>query len=103
MHQGTSYRYASWQPVQTVNETMGTKAPYYGNITVATFLGDLTKDNVSISDIEQGSIYENVYAAYMDGRLERIAVIQMMLTIIQTRRDLVRARGTISSFLTTVA
>jgi len=77
MHQGTNYRYASWQPVQTVNETRGTKAPYYGNIMVATFLGDLTKGSVSISDLELGNIYQNAYAAYVDGRLERIAIIQM--------------------------
>ncbi|KIW32189.1 uncharacterized protein PV07_03748 [Cladophialophora immunda] len=77
MHQGTNYRYASWQPIPTVNETQGTKAPYYGNIMVATFLGDLTKKNVSISDLELGSIYQNAYAAYVDGRLERIAVVQM--------------------------
>lgn len=77
MHQGTNYRYASWQPIQTVNESLGTKAPYYGNIMVASFLGDLTKNNVSISDIELGSTYQNAYAAYVDDRLERIAVIQM--------------------------
>ena len=77
MHQGTNYRYQSWQPVETVNETMGTKAPYYGNIAVASFLGDLTKGNVSISDIELGSIYEDAYAAYVDDRLERIAIVQM--------------------------
>ena len=75
MHQGTNYRYASWQPVQTVNETLGTKAPYYGNIMVAAFLGDLMANNVSISDIELGSTYQNAYAAYVNGRLERVAII----------------------------
>jgi hypothetical protein len=77
MHQGTNYRYASWQPVETDLESIGTKAPYYGNIAVAAFLGDLTKGNISISDIELGSTYENAYAAYVDDRLERIAVIQL--------------------------
>ncbi|EXJ80877.1 hypothetical protein A1O3_07164 [Capronia epimyces CBS 606.96] len=79
MHQGINYRYASWQPVQTVNETWGTKAPYYGNVMVATFLGDLTQGNVSISDIELDgdSVYQSAYGAYVDGRLERVAVIQM--------------------------
>ncbi|KAK7887692.1 hypothetical protein LTR67_009594 [Exophiala xenobiotica] len=79
MHQGTNYRYASWQPVQTVNETLGTKAPYYGNIMVAAFLGNLTgtDNNVSISDLELGSPYQNAYAAYVNGRLERVAIIQM--------------------------
>ncbi len=77
MHQGTNYRYAAWQPVGTVNETLGTKAPYYGNIMVASFLGNLTAGNVSVSDIELGSEYKSAYAAYVDGRLERIAIIQM--------------------------
>ncbi len=77
MHQGTNYRYASWQPIQTVNETLGTKAPYYGNIAVATFLGDLTRGSTQIADIELGDIYKNAYAAYVDGNLARLAVIQM--------------------------
>ena len=76
-HQGTNYRYASWQPIQTANQTLGTKAPYYGNIAVATFLGDLTKGSTQISDIELGDIYKNAYAAYVDGKLQRIAIIQM--------------------------
>ncbi|KAK8132786.1 glycoside hydrolase family 79 protein [Apiospora kogelbergensis] len=41
MHMGTNYRYASWQPVETTRATRGTKAPYYGNIAVAAFLGNL--------------------------------------------------------------
>lgn len=97
MHQGTNYRYASWQPVQTVNETLGTKAPYYGNVMVAAFLGEMTRGDVRVSDVELGdrgvgtdaeagssgsgsgsdSIYNTAYAAYVDDRLERIAVIQM--------------------------
>jgi len=77
MHQGTNYRYASWQPIDTVNATKGTKAPYYGNIAVAAMLGNLTKGNVQVSDIELGSTFENAYASYVDGRLTRIAIVQM--------------------------
>lgn len=78
MHQGTNYRYAAWQPINTPNETVGTKAPYYGNVMVATFLGDLTKGNVSVANIDLGNTtYESAYAAYVDGRLERVALIQM--------------------------
>ncbi|KIW67341.1 hypothetical protein PV04_06604 [Phialophora macrospora] len=77
MHQGTNYRYQSWQPIDTVNATKGTKAPYYGNIMVAAFLGNLTAGNVSIADLELGSTYQNAYAAYVDGRLQRIAIIQL--------------------------
>lgn len=77
MHQGTNYRYAAWQPLGTPNETIGTKAPYYGNIAVASFLGDLTKGNVSVANIDLDSIYDAAYAAYVNERLERIAVVQM--------------------------
>lgn len=77
MHQGTDYRYASWSPIQTANTSIGTKAPYYGNIMVASLLGDLTKGNTTISDLEQDSTYNSAYAAYVNGQLRRIAVIQM--------------------------
>ena len=77
MHQGTNYRYASWQPVQTINETLGTKAPYYGNIAVATFLGDLARGKTQIADIELGDIHKNAYAAYVNGRWERVAIVQL--------------------------
>ncbi|KPI35447.1 Beta-glucuronidase [Cyphellophora attinorum] len=78
MHQGNNYRYAAWQPVDTANETIGTKAPYYGNVMVASFLGNLTAGNVSVANIDLGNtIYESAYAAYVDDRLERIALIHM--------------------------
>lgn len=77
MHQGTDYRYTSWQPIDTVNTTKGTKAPYYGNIMVATMLGDLTKGNTSVADLELDSEYNSAYAAYKNGQLRRLAVIQM--------------------------
>jgi hypothetical protein len=77
MHQGTNYRYQSWQPIDTVNATKGTKAPYYGNVMVAAFLGDLTSGNVSIADLELGSTYQNAYGAYVNGLLRKIAVVQL--------------------------
>ena len=78
MHQGTGYRYAAWQPVDGGNETKGTKAPYYGSVMVATFLGDLRNGNVSVANIDLGdTTYESAYAAYVDGRLERVALVQM--------------------------
>lgn len=77
MHQGTDYRYASWQPIQTVNTTKGTKAPYYGNIMVANALGDLTKGNTSVADLELGNEYNSAYAVYKNDQLRRLVVIQM--------------------------
>jgi hypothetical protein len=77
MHQGTDYRYASWQPIQTNKTTVGTKSPYYGNIAVAAMLGDLTAGAVQIANIPVASPFEAAYAAYVDGKLARIAVINM--------------------------
>ncbi|MCJ1282038.1 hypothetical protein MMC26_001361 [Xylographa opegraphella] len=77
MHMGTDYRYASWQPINTNKTTMGTKPPYYGNIAVAAMMGNITAANVSIVNIPQSSIYDASYAAYVNDKLARIAVINM--------------------------
>jgi Glycosyl hydrolase family 79 C-terminal beta domain len=77
MHQGTDYRYAAWQPVQTNKTTIGTKAPYYGSITVAAMLGDLTRHSVQIANLPLPDQMESAYAAYENGKLARIAVINM--------------------------
>jgi hypothetical protein len=77
MHQGTNYHYAAWQPISTPNATIGTKPPYYGNIAVASMLGDLTKANVTITYIPLSSELESAYAAYVDGELARVAIINL--------------------------
>ena len=77
MHQGTNYRYQSWQPIQTDLTTLGTKAPYYGNIAVATFLGNINKGNVSIANMPLLNSYESAYAAYVNSKLARVALINM--------------------------
>jgi hypothetical protein len=77
MHQGTDYRYAAWQPVATNKTTIGTKPPYYGNIAVAAMLGNLAQHSVQISNLPLPSEFESAYAAYENGRLERIAMLNM--------------------------
>jgi len=77
MHQGLNFRYASWQPVQTNITTIGTKAPYYGNIAVAAFLGNLISSSVQISNLPLSSPMEAAYAAYENGTLSRIAVVNL--------------------------
>jgi hypothetical protein len=78
MHQGTNYRYASWQPITTNKSTIGTKAPYYGNIAVAAMLGNLVIHNTSIANVPLPDAREAAYLAYEDGRLARLAVINMI-------------------------
>jgi hypothetical protein len=61
MHQGTDYRYASWQPIQTDKTTIGTKPPYYGNIFVAAMIrGD---SDVQVVNLPLTKDTEAAYAA----------------------------------------
>lgn len=76
MHQGTDYRYASWQPVQTDKTTLGTKAPYYGNIFVAEMVRG--GDNVRVLNLPLPEETSAAYAAYVDNKLARIAVINLV-------------------------
>ncbi|PYH47944.1 glycosyl hydrolase family 79 C-terminal domain-containing protein [Aspergillus saccharolyticus JOP 1030-1] len=81
MHQGLNYRYISWQPVDTNRTTIGTKAPYYGNVMVAAMLhggegGE--QDDVQIANLPLERDTEAAYAAYVNGALARIAVINLV-------------------------
>ena len=77
MHQGTNYRYASWQPIETNITTIGTKPPYYGNIVVAAMLGNLVRNEVNIVNLPLPNAEESAYAAYVDGKLARLAVVNL--------------------------
>ena len=78
MHQGTNYRYQAWQPIETSKTSKGTKAPYYGNIAVAAFMGDITTQAPSIANLPLPDEQESAYAAYIDGKLDRVIVVNMM-------------------------
>ncbi|KAI0521541.1 glycoside hydrolase family 79 protein [Xylaria bambusicola] len=88
MHMGTNYRYASWQPITTNLAVVGTKAPYYGNIAVAAFLGNLRIEPVRVAHLDLAAsepnatdadigVRDSAYAAYVDNVLTRIMVINM--------------------------
>ncbi|KAK4454591.1 family 79 putative glycoside hydrolase [Podospora aff. communis PSN243] len=79
MHQGTNYRYASWQPISTPNATLGTKAPYYGNIAVAAAFGNTIHSPASVLSLPSHPQQdkEAVYAIYTQNgsALTRIVII----------------------------
>lgn len=82
MHQGTNYRYASWQPVETDLATRGTKPPYYGNIAVAAALGNTQEHTVSVAALSPSgssppSIVDSSYAIFVDGHLARVLVLNL--------------------------
>jgi hypothetical protein len=84
---GTNYRYASWQPITTDLAVIGTKAPYYGNVAVAAFLGNLRIEPVRIAQLQlapspgssnsEVGVQDTAYGAYVDRVLTRIMVINM--------------------------
>ncbi|KAI2786311.1 Beta-glucuronidase [Penicillium oxalicum] len=80
MHQGTNYRYASWQPIETNKTSIGTKAPYYGNAFVAAMLSvgtNRSHADVQVVNLPMEQETESAYAAYVDGKLSRIGVVNM--------------------------
>jgi len=77
MHQGTDYRYASWQPISTKKTTIGTKPPYYGNIAVAAALSNSTKSAVRVANIPLTRSTEAAYAIYSESTLARLMIINM--------------------------
>ncbi|KAK3905880.1 hypothetical protein C8A05DRAFT_41265 [Staphylotrichum tortipilum] len=83
MHLGTNYRYAPWQPLTTPLSPIGTKAPYYGSITLASALGRGPATVVEIplnsTANSTGLLPESAYAVYTHSgaRLARLVVINM--------------------------
>ncbi|GAB7349680.1 hypothetical protein MBLNU459_g0351t1 [Dothideomycetes sp. NU459] len=79
MHQGTDYRYAAWQPVDTALTPKGTKPPYYASVTVAAFLGDLGEEQTRprIVSLPLDDEREAAYAAYVNETLQRVIVVNM--------------------------
>lgn len=78
MHQGTDYRYQSWQPIDTNKTSIGTKAPYYGNIAIAAFLGDIAAAPPSVVNLPLAEEEEAAYASFVGGKLTKMMVINMM-------------------------
>ncbi|KAB8298748.1 hypothetical protein EYC80_000923 [Monilinia laxa] len=76
-HTGLSFRYQSWQPIDTEINPKGTKPPYYGNIAAAAFLSNLTASTTTVAEIPLSNAMESAYAAYVNGALKRIIIINM--------------------------
>jgi hypothetical protein len=78
MHQGTNYRYQSWQPIETNITTRGTKPPYYGNLAVAAFTHKPSPSSrLQISSLASSSIYSTQYAAHVDDTLARLLLVDL--------------------------
>ncbi|QIX01376.1 hypothetical protein AMS68_006893 [Peltaster fructicola] len=80
MHQNNGAAYQSWQPLDTETTTAGTRPPYYGNIAVASFLGDVSSPDKAarISNIPMEDDTSAAYAAFNGGKLNRLMLINMI-------------------------
>ncbi|KAL6163763.1 hypothetical protein ACJQWK_10290 [Exserohilum turcicum] len=78
MHQGTNYRYQSWQPIQTNLTVRGTKPPYYGNAAVAAFMhGSSSSGEVRISHLDSSTEFSTQYAVYVNNTLRRLLLVDL--------------------------
>jgi len=77
MHMGTNYRYASWMPIDTNLTTKGTKAPYYGNIAVASAIGDQSSGYTQVKNFPLPDPHAAAYATFLNWRVNRVVVINM--------------------------
>ncbi|MCJ1248607.1 hypothetical protein MMC30_005825 [Trapelia coarctata] len=80
MQQGTGFLYNSWEPVPTPKTGISTLPPFYGNIMVASMLGDITEAVPHIINIPLDDLGDLVsaYACYVNGNmLVRVAVIDL--------------------------
>ena len=80
MQQGTGFGYNSWQPVPLKKSDPATAPPYYGNVVVASVLGNIPRDQPRVVGVRlpgQDEL-EAAYATYANGStLARIAVVNM--------------------------
>ena len=80
VQQGGSFIYNSWQPDDQPGFPKATRPPYYGDITVASALGDATNHNIQIASFDIGGSPETDcgYVVYQDGALARIVAINLV-------------------------
>ena len=75
MHQGTSYRYGAWMPIEKDGAGPSTNPPYYGHVMVSKFIGGSGKTR--INNINLHSDYYSAYAAYDGGKLTRVLLLNL--------------------------
>jgi hypothetical protein len=74
-HQGLNYRYASWQPIESKGLPPTTRPPYYGQIMVASAIGQ-SKDT-RIVNIPLSEDTESAYAIYNGDQLSKLVVTNL--------------------------
>ncbi|GLI73358.1 hypothetical protein PoHVEF18_001575 [Penicillium ochrochloron] len=74
-HQGLNYRYASWQPIASMGQPPKTRAPYYGQIMVASVIG--SAQDTRIANIPLSEDTEAAYGIFHGEELAKLVVLNL--------------------------
>lgn len=74
-HQGLNYRYVSWQPISSNGQPPKTRAPYYGQIMVASAIGNA--QDARIVNIPLVEDTEAAYGIYHGEELSKLVVLNL--------------------------
>ncbi|KAJ6780290.1 hypothetical protein PWT90_07530 [Aphanocladium album] len=72
-HQSIGSPYAAWSPVSPQQ----TKPPFYGKLAANTFLANSSSLQVKKLNVAGRADLDSAYGAYLDGNLERIAILNL--------------------------
>lgn len=72
---GIGFGFAPWQPVEYRSTPAKVNAPYYAHVLIADFIGHSRKMQVVNIDMESDTL--SAYAAYDDGMLSKVAVVNL--------------------------
>jgi hypothetical protein len=73
MQQGVGFGYNAWHPVKYGNNEPDVRAPYYGQVFVADFIGTDPKLQIKHHDLKQDDFA--AYAGYVSGKFQKVAMI----------------------------
>lgn len=98
IQQGLNFRYASWQPRDTDRAPRQTKPSYYGDVAVASALGNLVEGVVRVANLPMDGETNAAYATYADGVLKRVVLINMQTYNYSTAAEGAVRPGRVYSF-----
>ncbi|KAJ5952165.1 uncharacterized protein N7479_010578 [Penicillium vulpinum] len=74
-HQALNYRYTSWQPILSKGIPPATRAPYYGQVMVASAFG--RSKNARVANIPLSGDKEAAYGIYEGKKLSKLVVLNL--------------------------
>ncbi|KAH8703933.1 glycoside hydrolase family 79 protein [Talaromyces proteolyticus] len=76
-HQAVGSAYSAWLPVSKDSSDPQTNPPYYGKLAAATFLANSSTIEVKTIDLNGDADKDSGYGAYVNGTLQRVALLNL--------------------------